>query len=142
MRARFGCELLSLYASRAARLPLPSALVAAFALGSAPALAGPIDTAYMNAMMPYVVLKRGTVECGKPAGEHIAYKTRMLNILAHIPNVDLIAADREIERAFEREAPMTGSGECSDALLERYTMAREGGAERALDYLAETVRDR
>ncbi|PZU19460.1 MAG: hypothetical protein DI589_21285 [Shinella sp.] len=65
-----------------------------------------------------------------------------LNILARIPNVDLIAADREIERAFEREAPMTGSVECSDALLERYRMAREGGAERALDYLAETVRDR
>ena len=73
MRARFGSELLSRYASKAASVPLRSALVATFALGSVAAFAGPIDTAYMNAMMPYVVLKRGTVECGKPAGEHIAY---------------------------------------------------------------------
>ncbi|WP_323687243.1 MULTISPECIES: hypothetical protein [unclassified Rhizobium] len=107
---------------------------------STPVVAGPLDTAYANAMVPYVVLKRGSVECGKPAGEHISYKTRLLGILGRVPSIDLIAVDREIERAFEREAPRTNYVECSDALLQRYQNALDTDAERALQYLAEQVR--
>lgn len=141
MRARFESERLLRSTIRTTRLLLRPVVAAAIALGSTHAFAGPVDTAFFNAMVPYVVLKRGTVECGKPAGEHIAYKARMLNILGRIPNVDLIAADREIERAFEREAPRTSSVECSDALLQRYDATRGGSAEMALQYLAEMVRD-
>lgn len=108
---------------------------------STPALAGSLDTAYGNAMIPYVVLKRGSVECGKPAGEHLAYKARLLEILGRIPNIDLISADREIERAFEREAPRSARPDCSEALLERYQYALDKSAEMALQYLAEEVRD-
>ncbi|MGI6856397.1 hypothetical protein [Mesorhizobium sp. 1B3] len=111
-------------------------------LGSAPAFAGGLDTAYSNAMMPYVVLKRGTIECGKPAGEHIAYKARMLGILGRIPNVDRVGADREIERAFERETLGSSNPTCSDALLERYQYTLENSAEMALQYLAEEVQSR
>lgn len=108
--------------------------------GSA-AVAGPVDTAFQNAIVPYVVLKRGTVECGKPAGEHIAYKTRMIAAIGQLPGVDLIAADREIERAFEREAPRTNNPECSDALLQRYQNTLTTGAEMALQTLNEQVRN-
>lgn len=116
-------------------------LVTASLIFVVPAVAGPIDTAFQNAIVPYVVLKRGTVECGKPAGEHIAYKTRMIAILGRIHGVDLIAADREIERAFEREAPRTSKPECSDALLQRYQNTFTTGAEIALQTLNEQVRN-
>lgn len=121
---------------------LRPAVIASMLLGSAPAFADAPDTAFVNAMTPCVVLKRGAVECGKPAGEFIADKTRMVGILGRIPNIDLIAADREIERAFEREAPMSASPTCSDALLERYQLTLDTSAEAALDYLAETVGQR
>ncbi|WCJ65205.1 hypothetical protein [Agrobacterium tumefaciens] len=117
-----------------------TALTTSICVLSNTAVAGPLDTAYSNAMVPYVVLKRGSVECGKPAGEHISYKTRLLGILGRVPSIDLIAADREIERAFEREAPRTSYVECSDALLQRYQNALDTDAERALQYLAEQVR--
>ncbi|MCZ7488610.1 MULTISPECIES: hypothetical protein [Rhizobium/Agrobacterium group] len=116
-----------------------TALTTSICVLSSPAVAGPLDTAYSNAMVPYVVLKRGSVECGKPAGEHISYKTRLLGILGRVPSIDLIAADREIERAFEREAPRTSYTECSDALLLRYHNALNSDAERALQYLSEQV---
>ncbi|KQO80083.1 hypothetical protein [Rhizobium sp. Leaf262] len=116
-------------------------MIASLMMSSAQAIAGPLDTAYANAMVPYVVLKRGTVECGKPAGEHLAYKARLLNILGRIPNIDLFAADREIERAFEREAPRSGYSECSEALLELYKNMSGKSAEMALQHLSETVRD-
>lgn len=58
-----------------------------------PAFAGPLETALFNATVPYVALKRGSVECGKPDGEYIAYKQRVLNLLGRIPHVDLIVAD-------------------------------------------------
>jgi hypothetical protein len=117
-----------------------TALTTSICVLSSPAVAGPLDTAYANAMVPYVVLKRGSVECGKPAGEHISYKTRLLGILGRVPSIDLVAADREIERAFEREAPRTSYVECSDALLQRYQNALDADAERALQYLLEQVR--
>lgn len=117
-----------------------TALTTSIYVLSSPAVAGPLDTAYSNAMVPYVVLKRGSVECGKPAGEHISYKTRLLGILGRVPSIDLIAADREIERAFEREAPRTSYVECSDTLLQRYQNTLDSDAERALQYLAEQVR--
>ncbi|MCZ7930335.1 hypothetical protein [Agrobacterium pusense] len=117
-----------------------TALTTSICVLSSPAVAGPLDTAYSNAMVPYVVLKRGSIECGKPAGEHISYKTRLLGILGRVPSIDLIAADREIERAFEREAPRTSYVECSDALLQRYQNTLDSDAERALQYLAEQVR--
>lgn len=106
---------------------------------STQAVASPLDTAFFNATVPYVVLKRGSVECGKPVGEYIAYKTRMLAILGKNPSVDVIAADREIERAFEREAPRTSYVECSEALLQRYQNALTSGVERALTNLDEQV---
>ncbi|ATN36416.1 hypothetical protein ACO34A_21750 [Rhizobium sp. ACO-34A] len=121
---------------------LRAAVIAPMLLNSAPAFADALDTAFVNAMTPYVVLKRGALECDKPVGEYIAYKSRMIGILGRLPNVDLIAADREIERAFEREAPMSARPTCSDALLERYQLTLDTSAEAALDYLAETVGQR
>ena len=122
--------------------PLRPAMFAVALLTGSTAAADGLETAYVNAMAPYVVFKRGTLECDKPAGEYIAYKAHMLEILGRIPNIDLIAADREIERAFEREAPRTSYVECSDALLDRYASTMGRSADMALQYLAETVRDR
>lgn len=127
---------------RKAAVLLRPAVIGCMVISSEPALADALETAYVNAMVPYVVLKRGTVECGKPAGEHIAYKTRMIGILGRIPNLDLIAADREIERAFERDAPRSANPICSDALLERYQYTFKTSAEIALKHLAEIVRER
>lgn len=129
------------YSIKNARSLLRPVVIASVMMSGVPAFAGPLDTAYANAMVPYVVLKRGTVECGKPAGEHLAYKARLLNILGRIPNIDLVAADREIESAFEREAPRPGYSECSETLLDLYKIMSGKSAEMALQHLSETVRD-
>ncbi|WP_312806589.1 hypothetical protein [Agrobacterium cavarae] len=105
-----------------------------------PAFAGPLETALFNATVPYVALKRGSVECGKPDGEHVAYKQRVLNLLGRIPNVDLIVADREMERAFEREVTKHNPT-CSDALLERYKYTMTRGAEASIEALTDAVSD-
>ncbi len=105
-----------------------------------PAFAGPLETALFNATVPYVALKRGSIECGKPDGEHIAYKQRVLNLLGRIPHVDLIVADREMERAFEREVTKNNPT-CSDALLERYQYTMTKGAEASIEALTDAVSD-
>lgn len=109
-------------------------------LSSVPAFAGPVETNFSNAIVHYVALKRGSVECGKPDGEHIAYKHRLLMILARIPNADLIVADRQMERAFESEVTQYNPT-CSDALLNRYQRTLESWAESALKSFSDTVTD-
>lgn len=109
-------------------------------LSSAPAFAGPLETDFSNAIVHYVALKRGSVECGKPDGEHIAYKHRLLTILARIPNADLIVADRQMERAFEREVTQYNPT-CTDGLLQRYQYTLTTGAEYSLKSFSETVTD-
>lgn len=83
------------------------------------AVTGAVETAFFNATVQYVALKRGCVEYGKPDGEHSAYKQRVLGMLGRLPNANLIVADREMERAFEREVTKYNP-KCSDALLARY----------------------
>lgn len=85
-------------------------------------------------------LTRGSAECGKPDGEHIAYNQRVLDLLGRIPNVDLIVADREMERAYEREVTKHNPT-CSDALLERYKYTMTRGAEASLEALTDAVSD-
>ncbi|MGV1954467.1 hypothetical protein ACQZ5G_09825 [Agrobacterium sp. 22-214-1] len=119
---------------------LKIATVLPLILSGTPAFAGPVETGFFNATIPYVVLKRGSVECGKPDGDHIAYKQRLLMMLARIPNADLIVADRQMERAFEFEV-MKYNPTCSDALLERYEYTMTEGAERSLKSFSDTVTD-
>jgi hypothetical protein len=102
------------------------------------AVAGPVETAFFNATVQYVALKRGSVECGKPDGEHIAYKQRVLGMLGRLPNANLIVADREMERAFEREVTKYNPT-CSEALLARYQSTLASGVEQSMGSLTEAV---
>lgn len=118
-----------------------SAVVVSVLLSSAPASADDLDTAYFLAMQPYAVLKRASVACGKPIEEHVAYKQRMLDILSGVPDIDIRAASRDIEQAYQTDAHLGGL-DCTDGLQDRYKQVIERGVDRDLEYLAEEVLNR
>jgi len=110
-------------------------------LSIAPALANGLDTAYFLAMQPYAVLKRTSVACGEPIEEHVAYKQRMLEILSDVPDIDIRAASRDIEKAYQTDADLGGL-DCTEGLRTRYKQIIDRGVDRDLEYLAEEVRNR
>lgn len=118
----------------------PVAVVAAVLIGTS-AYADGLDTAYSLAMQPYAVLKRTSIACGKPIEEHVAYKQRMLAILGGVPGIDILAASRAIEKAYQTDADLGGL-ECTDGLQDRYKQIIDRGVDRDLEYLAEEVRNR
>lgn len=120
---------------------LCSAVIASALLSSTPASADGLDTAYFLAMQPYAVLKRASVACGRPIEEHVAYKKRMLDILSGVPDIDIRAASRDIEQAYQTDAHLGGL-DCTDGLQDRYKQVIERGVDRDLEYLAEEVRNR
>jgi len=116
-------------------------VIASALLSSTPASADGLDTAYFLAMQPYAVLKRASVACGKPIEEHVAYKQRMLAILGGVPDIDIRAASRDIEKAYQTDADLGGL-DCTDGLRDRYRQIIDRGVDRDLEYLAEEVRNR
>lgn len=116
-------------------------VIASALLSSTPASADGLDTAYFLAMQPYAVLKRASVACGKPIGEHVAYKQRMLDILRGIPDIDIRAASRDIEQAYQTDAHLGGL-DCTDGLQDRYKQVLERGVDRDLEYLSEEILNR
>jgi len=120
---------------------LRSAVIASALLSSTPASADGLDTAYFLAMQPYAVLKRASVACGKPIEEHVAYKQRLLEILSGVPDIDIRAASRDIEQAYQTDAHLGGL-DCTDGLQDRYKQVIERGVDRDLEYLAEEVLNR
>lgn len=118
----------------------PVVIVAAVLIGTS-AYADGLDTAYSLAMQPYAVLKRTSIACGKPIEEHVAYKQRMLAILGGVPGIDILAASRAIEKAYQTDADLGGL-ECTDDLQDRYRQIIDRGIDRDLEYLAEEVRNR
>lgn len=113
-------------------------VIASVLLSSTPASADGLDTAYFLAMQPYAVLKRASVACGKPIEEHVAYKQRLLEILSGVPDIDIRAASRDIEQAYQTDAHLGGL-DCTDGLQDRYKQVIERGVDRDLEYLAEEV---
>ena len=120
---------------------LRSAVIASALLSNTPASADGLDTAYFLAMQPYAVLKRASVACGKPIEEHVAYKQRLLEILSGVPDIDIRAASRDIEQAYQTDAHLGGL-DCTDGLQDRYKQVIERGIDRDLEYLAEEVLNR
>lgn len=120
---------------------LRSAVIASALLSNTPASADGLDTAYFLAMQPYAVLKRASVACGKPIEEHVAYKQRLLEILSGVPDIDIRAASRDIEQAYQTDAHLGGL-DCTDGLQDRYKQVIERGVDRDLEYLAEEVLNR
>lgn len=125
---------------KAAWMQYPVIIVAAVLIGTS-AYADGLDTAYSLAMQPYAVLKRTSIACGKPIEEHVAYKQRMLAILGGVPGIDILAASRAIEKAYQTDADLGGL-ECTDDLQDRYKQIINRGVDRDLEYLAEEVRNR
>ena len=125
---------------KAAWMQYPVIIVAAVLIGTS-AYADGLDTAYFLAMQPYAVLKRTSIACGKPIEEHVAYKQRMLAILGGVPGIDILAASRAIEKAYQTDADLGGL-ECTDDLQDRYKQIINRGVDRDLEYLAEEVRNR
>lgn len=130
----------SSFAAGAAYFLRPVVITSAL-LSSTPASADGLDTAYFLAMQPYAVLKRASVACGKPIEEHVAYKQRMLDILRGVPDIDIRAASRDIEQAYQTDAHLGGL-DCTDGLQDRYKQVIERGVDRDLEYLAEEVLNR
>lgn len=126
--------------AKAAWMLHPVVIVAAV-LSGAPAYADGLNTAYFLAMQPYAVLKRASVACGRPIEEHVSYKQRMLEILSGVPDIDIRAASRDIEKAYQTDADLGGL-DCTDGLQDRYKQIIDRGVDRDLEYLAEEVRNR
>ncbi len=100
-----------------------------------------LDTAYYLARMPYVVLKRAHVACGRPADEHVDYMIRMLRILGEDPAINLQEARRGLELAYKLEADI-GASACTDALQARYKSIIDRGIDADLEHLRKVVRNR
>ena len=114
-----------------------TAIVPALFLNITPAAADALDTSFTLALYPYTVLKRAAVTCDKPISEYIDYKTRVMEILGRIPNVNLRAADRDLEEHYEIEARY--DLECTDVLLDLYQQTKNSNAERSLKSLENAV---
>ncbi|UCA46981.1 hypothetical protein [Pseudochrobactrum sp. XF203] len=108
-------------------------------LGSTPAFADGLDTAFYLASQHYAVLKRASIACDKPIQEHVDYKSRMLSVLSGLPNVDILSASQGIEQAYQTDAHLGGL-DCTDALLQRYKQVIDRGVDRDLEFLADEVR--
>lgn len=118
---------------------LSTAFVLTALLGSTPAFADGLDTAFYLASQHYAVLKRASIACGKPIQEHVEYKSRMLSVLRRLPNVDILSASQGIEQAYQTDAHLGGL-DCTDTLLQRYKQVIDRGVDRDLEFLADEVR--
>lgn len=114
-----------------------TAIVPAFFLSVTPVSADALDTSFTLTLYPYAALKRAAIACDKPISEYIDYKTSVMEILGKIPNVDLRAADRDLEEHYENEARY--GLVCTDALLELYQQTKNSTAELSLKSLNDAV---
>lgn len=83
-----------------------TAIVPAFFLSVTPVSADALDTSFTLTLYPYAALKRTAIACDKPISEYIDYKTRVMEILGKIPNVDLRAADRDLKSIMKTKHDM------------------------------------
>lgn len=73
-----------------------------------------LDTSFFISTHHYAQIRIGSDACGLPAGEWISYKARVLEALAQDPKIDVLKAQRDMDRYYEQEKDRMGN-ECSNA---------------------------
>jgi hypothetical protein len=99
-----------------------------------------LDSAFRSITYAYAHIRVPAYNCGFSAGEWISFKARVLETLSQGPEIDVMRADRDMDRFYEEEKSRM-SPQCNEPQREMYQRAVDN-MDRHIDRLRGLVSKR